>query len=329
MKAILINQPGPDSRLQIADLPRPQPMPGEALIKIHYTALNRADLMQRAGSYPPPPGASPILGLEASGEIVEINAIHEQPASGFHVGDKVCALIEGGGYAEYCTAPLGQILPIPAGLDFKQAACLPEACFTVWLSLVERGSFKAGESVLIHGGASGIGVIAIQMMKHLGASSVFATAGNPEKLALCRTLGAIPISYHDEDFTAVIKEQTKSRGVDCILDIAGGDYLDKNLRAMAENGRCVIISLLKGGKAEASLAPLLFKRLTVAGSTLRSRSAEEKLQIRDKLQKFIWPAIAAGKIRPILDSSFPLNEAEKAHSHMQQNLNLGKIVLEV
>ena len=325
MRAIRIENPGPDYRLSVADEPQPAPGQGEILIKVVGAGLNRADLLQAQGRYPPPKGASPILGMEIAGEIVEC----APDVRDLQVGDKVCALVAGGGYAEFCTASARCVLPLPQHIELLHAAALPEALFTVWTNLFDSARLAPGETVLIHGGSSGIGTTAIQLCSALG-HMVFATAGSPEKCAACQSLGAaLAINYRSEDFVEAIMKSTGARGMDVILDMVGGDYVTRNLRALAPLGRLVNIAFQKGATAEVNFAPMLLKRLSFMATTLRGRSVEEKGRIRDALRERVWPLIEDGRIRPIIDSVFPLRAAQDAHEKMASSGHIGKILLAV
>jgi NADPH:quinone reductase len=311
--------------LEIADVPAPVPKAGEVLIQVAYAGVNRPDLFQRAGSYPPPPDASPYMGLEVSGTIAAIGEGVDQ----WKVGDQVCALTPGGGYAEFVTAPAGHCLPIPHGLTLLQAAALPETYFTVWTNLIERGQLRPGETVLIHGGSSGIGVTAIQMAKWMGAT-VITTVGTDEKAAACRKLGADHvINYKTQDWPAEVKTITGGNGVNLVLDMVGGPYIDKNLRSLATEGRLVQIAFLQGQKAEADWRLLMVKRLTFTGSTLRARPVEAKTRIARTLHNAIWPELEAGRLLPLIHAVFPLAQVEKAHALMQSSAHVGKIMLKV
>lgn len=312
-----------DGDLQVSRGERPKPGPGEVLIAVAAAGVNRPDLLQRQGLYPPPADASPILGLEVAGEVIACG-----PAvSNWRVGDAVCALVNGGGYAEHAVAPADQCLPLPAGLSPIQAAALPEACFTVWHNLWQRAHLKAGETLLVHGGASGIGTTAIQMATALGVT-VFVTAGSDAKCRACEQLGAPrAINYHDEDFVATVKAATDKRGVDVILDMVGGDIIERNLRAAAREGRIVNIAYLNGSKVEIDLLPVMLKRLTLTGSTLRAQSAEVKAGIARELRRHIWPLIETGAIAPVIAATFDLAQAEQAHALMASRQHIGKIVL--
>jgi putative PIG3 family NAD(P)H quinone oxidoreductase len=323
MTAIEVPEPGGPEALVPATRPLPTPGLGEVLIKVAAAGVNRPDVMQRQGGYPPPPGAPDIPGLEIAGEIVGVG----ESAGEWQVGMSCCALVAGGGYAEYCLAPAALCLPIPDGLTAVEAAALPETFFTVWTNVFQRGRLQGGESILIHGGSSGIGTTAIQLAVQFGAR-VFTTAGTPEKCAACEELGAErAINYRDEDFAEVIAELTGGRGVDVILDMVGGAYFQRNLQALALEGRLVIIAFLGGPKADANFLPLMLKRLTVTGSTLRPRTVEQKAEIAVELRAKVWPMLATGRVRPIMDSTFPLAKAADAHARMESSGHVGKIVL--
>lgn len=310
----------PDRPLTIAVVARPEPREGEILIRVAAAGVNRPDLMQRAGLYPPPPGAPETLGLEVAGEIAAVGP----GVTRWKEGDHVCALLAGGGYAEYAVAHEGAALPIPAGLSMVEAAALPETAFTVWANVFESGALKPREALLVHGGASGIGTTAIQMAKAHGAR-VFATAGDDDKCALCKKLGADrAINYKTEDFESVVGELG---GADVVLDMVGGPYVQKNLNLLNDRGRCVMIAFLKGPQADLNLMRLMLKRLTLTGSTLRSRPIEEKARIAREVERIVWPWIEAGKVRPVVDSTFPLADAEGAHARLQSGTHAGKIVL--
>ncbi|HEY4273976.1 MAG TPA: NAD(P)H-quinone oxidoreductase [Rhizomicrobium sp.] len=323
MKAIALHNPGPDYRLELAELPRLEPGEDEILIKVAAAGVNRADILQAQGAYPPPPGAPETLGLEVSGSIVAVG----RNVSGFKNGDAVCALLPGGGYGEYAVAEAGSVLPLPPNLDPIDAAGLPEALFTAWTNIVDAGRLKEGETLLIHGGTSGIGVAAIQMFAALGFT-VFATAGSDEKCRVCESLGARrAINYRTEDFVAVTGQLTQGRGVDVILDMVGGDYVQRNMAAAAVWGRIVNIAYQNGAKVALDLSPMLRKRLTLAATTLRARSAREKQSIRDALAEKIWPLVGAGRIKPVIDTRFALVDAQQAHRRMVSGDHMGKIVL--
>ncbi|MDS4039685.1 MAG: NAD(P)H-quinone oxidoreductase [Candidatus Competibacter sp.] len=325
MTAIEITEPGGPEKLAPTRRPVPQPAPGEVLIQVATAGVNRPDCLQRQGGYPPPPGASDIPGLEVAGTIAALG----EGVTDWRIGDEVCALLTGGGYAEYCTAPAPQCLPIPGGLNLQQAAALPETFFTVWSNVFDRARLQPGETLLIHGGTSGIGTTAIQLAKALG-SRVFATVGGADKVRACLDLGAERvINYREEDFVQVIKEITRNRGVDVILDMVGGDYVQRNLSALAVEGRLVFIAFLRGAKVELNLAPVMMKRLTITGSTLRARPVEHKAPIAAALLRTVWPLLASGAIRPMIDRVFPLNEAAAAHVLMESNRHVGKLLLQV
>ena len=323
MNAIEIAGFGGPEVLKPAKRPVPKPGPGEILIEVAAAGINRPDVLQRQGGYRPPPGASDIPGLEIAGRIVALGS----GASGWRVGDSVCALVAGGGYAEFCTAPTPQCLPIPRGLDAIKAAAVPETFFTVWTNVFDRGRLKAGESFLVHGGSSGIGTTAIQLARELGAR-VFTTAGSPEKCAACVKLGAHrAIDHRREDFVAVVLEATDNKGVDVVLDMVGGSYINRNLTILGLEGRLVQIAYLEGGKAEIDVGALMMKRQTLTGSTLRPRSVAEKGAIAQALRDKVWPLIEAGKVGPVLFKTFPLAEAAAAHRLMESSSHIGKIVL--
>jgi putative PIG3 family NAD(P)H quinone oxidoreductase len=325
MCAIEIKAPGGPEVLVPALRPLPKPGKGEILVRVTAAGVNRPDVLQRQGGYPPPKGASDIPGLEIAGTVVGVC----EGATRWEEGDEVCALVAGGGYAEYCTVPEPQALPVPAGLDLARAAALPETFFTVWTNLFERGRLARGETVLVHGGSSGIGTTAIQLAKAFGAR-VFATAGNKMKCQACEKLGAErAINYREEDFAAVIQEATGGRGVDVILDMVGGDYIQKNIALLAMEGRLVNIAYLKGSKVEVNFLPVMLKRLTITGSTLRPRSVEEKGAIARALEQKVWPLIGQGRIQPVIEGRFPLTRAADAHRLMETSAHIGKIVLVV
>jgi NADPH:quinone reductase len=326
MTAIEITEPGGPDVLKPAARPMPMPGAGEVLIEVAAAGVNRPDVMQRLGSYPPPPGASDIPGLEVAGSVVAVGlGVHHTK-----IGDQVCALVTGGGYANYCVAPEAQCLPVPKGFSMMEAAALPETFFTVWTNLFERGGLKAGETVLIHGGTSGIGTTAIQLAKALGAHQIFATAGSRDKCHAAERLGATRgIDYKHEDFVKVVKEATGGRGVDVILDMVGGDYIQRNVNALAVEGRIVFIAFLRGAQAEVNFLPLMLKRGTITGSTLRARTVEQKGAIAAPLKRVVWPLLDQGKIKPQLYRTFPLAQASEAHRLMETSEHIGKIVLTV
>ena len=324
MTAIEIREPGGPEVLVAATRPVPQPGPGEVLIRVAAAGVNRPDVLQRQGAYPPPPGASDIPGLEIAGRVVALGP----EAEGVGLGDAVTALVTGGGYAEYCAAPAAQCLPVPKALDAVAAAAVPETFFTVWSNVFDRAGLRAGESFLVHGGSSGIGTTAIQLATALGAT-VFATAGSAEKCRACKALGAArAINYREEDFVAVVKEATDG-GVDVILDMVGGDYIQRDIKALAPDGRLVFIAFLGGSTAEIDFLPVMLKRLSITGSTLRARSVAFKAAIAQSLRSQVWPLIEAGKVKPIVHKTFPLAEAAAAHALMESSAHIGKIVLTV
>lgn len=325
MRAIEITQPGAPDVLRLTERPRPTPAPGEVLIRVQAAGVNRPDVLQRKGAYAPPPGVSDLPGMEIAGTIEAGDA----QAGGFKIGDAVCALVAGGGYAEYCAAPIGQCLPKPRNLTFAEAAGLPETYFTVWSNVFDRARLAVGDSLLVQGGSSGIGVAAIQLAAALG-STVYATAGSAEKCAACVELGATRcINYRTEDFVQVVKEVTQGRGVDVILDMVAGDYLPREIECLADDGRLVIIALLGGAKGTLDLSAVLRRRLTVTGSTLRPRPVAFKAAIARRVRENVWPLIESGRIKPMLFRTFPLAEAADAHLLMESSQHVGKIVLAV
>lgn len=324
MNAVEIGQPGGPEVLRPVVRPRPVAGPGEVLIRVQAAGVNRPDVLQRKGAYAPPPGVSDLPGLEVAG-IVEV----ADNKGRWSVGARVCALVAGGGYAEWCVAPAGQCLPIPDGLTYAEAAGLPETHFTVWSNVFDRAGLAPGESLLVQGGTSGIGVAAIQLAAALG-NTVFATAGSDEKSRACEALGARRgINYRTEDFAAVIKSETGGRGVDVILDMVGGDYVPREIGCLADDGRLAIIALLGGAQAQVDLAAVLRRRLTITGSTLRPRSVEFKTAIASRLRSVVWPLIESGRIRPTVHAVFPLARAAEAHALMESSTHIGKIVLAV
>ena len=325
MRVVEISQPGGPEVLQTSNRPVPLPGPDEILIRIVAAGVNRPDVLQRKGAYAPPPGASDLPGLEAAGEIVAIGAT----VTRWNIGDQVCALLPGGGYAEYALTHADHALPIPAGLTMVQAAALPETFFTVWTNVFIRGRLKAGETFLVHGGTSGIGTTAIQLASVMGAR-VFATAGSTEKCAVCCDLGAeIAVNYRDSDFVDRLRNATNGKGVDLILDMVGGSYINRNIDALALDGRLVFISFLDGAKAEVNFAQVMMKRLTITGSTLRPQSVQAKAVIAQALRDKVWPLIEAGRIAPVMDRVFRLNQAADAHRRIEDAGHIGKIVLEI
>jgi NADPH2:quinone reductase len=324
MKFIALNSVGKAEQLQLQTMAIPTAGANEVLIRVFAAGINRPDILQRQGVYPPPADASPILGLDVAGEIVACGA----EVNEWRVGDKVCALVNGGGYAEYAVAPSAQCLPIPAGFSYVQAAALPETFFTVWHNLFQRAQLKAGETVLIHGGSSGIGTVAIQLARAFGAN-VFATAGSNEKCNAVESLGATAIPYREHDFVAIIKEQTQGQGANVILDMVGGDYIQQNFSAAAKDGRIVNIAFLQGSKTFVDFMPLMLKRLTLTGSTLRAQSAQVKADIACELKQKVWPLLEHKTVAPIIDSVFPLAQVVGAHTRMESNLHVGKIILDL
>jgi putative PIG3 family NAD(P)H quinone oxidoreductase len=325
MTAVAITTPGGPEVLQATSLPTPQPGPGQVLVKVTAAGVNRPDVAQRMGHYPPPPGHSPLPGLEIAGEVVAAGS----GVARWKAGDKVCALVNGGGYAEYCLAEETSTLPVPAGLDMVQAAAVPETFFTVWNNVFERGRLAAGEWFLVHGGTSGIGTTAIQLAKAFGAR-VMATAGSADKCKACLDLGADrAVDYKIEDFVAAAREATGGKGLDVILDMVGGEYTEKNIVAAAEDGRIVQIATLGGAETKINLARLMVKRVTLTGSTLRPRTREVKAGFARALEAKVWPLLAAGKVKVVMDSTFPLAEAAEAHRRLETSRHIGKIVLVV
>ena len=325
MAYVRIERPGGPEVLVPDRIPVPEPGPGEVLIKVAAAGVNRPDVLQRKGGYAPPPGASDVPGLEVAGEVVALGADAER----WRVGDRVMALVAGGGYAEYCVAPGPQVLPVPGSLSMTEAGAVPETFFTVWTNVFERGRLRPGESFLVHGGSSGIGTTAIQLASSFGAT-VLATAGSADKCRACEGLGAErAINYREEDFVAAAREATGGKGVDLILDMVGGDYVDRNLKALAVEGRLVQIAWLQGAKVSLDLTPIMLKRLTYTGSTLRARSVEQKGEIARALEARVWPLLASGKVKPLIYRTFPLAEAAAAHALMESSEHTGKIVLTV
>jgi NADPH:quinone reductase len=324
MKAIVITKPGGPEVLQTQIRPVPVPRPGEVLIRVFAAGINRPDVAQRKGHYPPPPGASPdVPGLEIAGIVEDVGT----GTSRWKVGDKVCALVTGGGYAEYCCAPGGQCLPIPPNLSFVEAASLPETFFTVWSNVFDRARLKHHEAFLVHGGSSGIGVAAIQLAKAWGAT-VYATAGNEEKCDFCESIGASKaIHYRMEKFRDVIGRITYDRGVDVILDMVGGSYTGDNLDILAEEGRLVLINFMKGDEVTVKLSTIMRKRLTITGSTLRGRDIAFKTTIAAKLEETVWPWLVSGKVKPVVYKTFPLDSAAEAHQTLESSRHIGKIIL--
>ena len=324
MNAIAVENPGPAYALTLQRIEKPQAGPGEILLKVAAAGVNRADLLQARGLYPPPPGAPLTPGLEVCGEVAGLGA----GVVNHELGDRVCALVAGGGYAEYAVVAAECVLPVPRGANLVEAAALPEAHFTVWTNLIDSAHLRPGESVLIHGGSSGIGTAAIQLCTARG-QTVFATAGSVEKCKACEALGAHAINYRSRDFVEAVKAATGGRGVDVILDMVGGDYIERNFHAAAPGGRIVNIAFQSGPTATVNFAPMLAKRLTMAATTLRPRSNQEKGAIRDALLREVWPLIESGKIKPVIDRAFPLADAQAAHARMAKGEHIGKILLTV
>ncbi|SEM51039.1 Alcohol dehydrogenase GroES-like domain-containing protein [Roseovarius tolerans] len=322
MQAVEITKAGGPEVLQPTTRPVPAPRAGEVVIRLAYAGVNRPDALQRAGMYAPPPTASDLPGLEGAGEIVALG----EGVGDWAIGDQVCALLPGGGYAEYVASPAAHCLPIPAGLGLREAACLPETFFTVWSNVFQRGGLKGGERFLVHGGSSGIGTTAIQLAREFGAR-VFTTAGNAEKCRVCTDLGAErAMNYREEDFVEVLRAEG---GADLILDMVGGDYLPRNVKCLADDGRLVQIAFLQGPKVELNFAQVMMRRLTITGSTLRPQSDLAKARIAEALRAHVWPLLEAGKVAPVMDSEFPLADAAAAHARMESSGHIGKIVLRV
>jgi len=319
---------GPDGgvdSMRIVEAEPPKPGPGEILIEVHYAGINGPDLAQRQGRYPPPPGASPVLGLEVAGRVAELGP----GVSQWNVGDWVTALVPGGGYADYCVTSERHALPIPEGLTLAQAAALPEAWFTVWANLIDRAGLKAGERLLIHGGSSGIGLAAIGLARLVGAQPLV-TVGNGQKAQFCQDFGAeVAIDYRQEDFVARVKQITHKEGVDVVLDMVGGAYLQKNVSILKRDGRLVLISFLQGSKVEFDFMPVMIKRLTITGSTMRPRTVDEKARIRDELLSQVWPALASGQVKTCLFGIYPLEKVGEAHRIMESSQHIGKLVLQL
>ena len=323
MTFIRIERPGPPEVLVPDRMPVPHPGAGEVLIKVAAAGINRPDVLQREGGYPPPPGASDVPGLEVAGEVVALG----EGVARWRLGDRVMALVSSGGYAEYCTAPAPQVLPVPEGMGMIDAGGIPETFFTVWTNVFDRGRLQEGERFLVHGGSSGIGTTAIQLAHAFGAT-VFATVGGEDKRRACLELGARRvIDYRNEDFVAVLREETGGKGVDVILDMVGGPYVERNLQALAVEGRLVQIAWLQGPKVQANFMALMLKRLTWTGSTLRPRSVAQKGEIAQALEAKVWPLLATGKVKPLIHRTFPLAEAAAAHALMESSTHIGKIVL--
>jgi NADPH2:quinone reductase len=326
MRAIAIRQPGGPDVLEMTQQPLPVPGPGDVLIRVAASGVNRPDVVQRKGHYPPPPGASPLLGLEVSGTIVAGDPIAMQ-AAGLRAGDRVCALLAGGGYAQYCVAPALHCLPVPQGLSLAEAAALPETFFTVWSNVFDRGGLQAGQTLLVHGGSSGIGTTAIQLARAAGVH-VVVTAGNAEKCAACLQLGAdLAVNYREQDFVEQVLAFTQGRGADVVLDMVAGSYVTRNVQCMAADGKLLIIAVQGGKDAAFNAATVLMRRLSIIGSTLRSQPHAFKAAVASKLRKTVWPWIEQGKIRPVIHTCFDASQAAKAHALMESGLHIGKIVL--
>ena len=316
---------GPADVLKPAEGPMPELQAGEVVVEVHYAGVNRPDVLQRSGSYPPPPGASPILGLEVAGRICAVAPDVTQ----WKIGDFVCALTPGGGYAEYCAVPAPHCLPVPKGLSLQEAAALPENFYTVWTNVFDRGRLKAGETFLVHGGSSGIGLTTIQLAKAFGAT-VYTTVGSKEKAEFCRKMGADDaINYREQDFVAEVSQLTNKKGVDLILDMVGGPYIEKNLKSLALEGRLVQIAFLQENKVALDFMPIMSKRLTFTGSTLRPCTVAQKAVIAQDLLKQVWPLLESGKVKPVIHATFPLKDAKLAHALMESSKHIGKIMLEV
>ena len=323
MNHIVFSAPGGPDVLHLATAVVPKPLPGELLIHVEAAGVNRPDVLQRRGFYPVPPGASPVLGLEVAGQVLAVGS----DDTGFNVGDQVCALTNGGGYAEYCVAPTPQCLPVPRGMDLITAAAIPETFFTVWTNVFQRGRLQPNESLLVHGGSSGIGTTAIQLAKAKGAR-VFATAGSAEKCAACERLGAErAIDYRTADFVAVVRALTGGCGVDVVLDMVGAEYFARNIEVLAVEGRLVEIATLHGVKAEVNIQTIMGRRLTITGSTLRPRPIADKAQIAGELRTAVWPLLEAGTVKPIVHATFPLQDAAEAHRVMESSAHIGKLLL--
>lgn len=325
MTCVEISQPGPPEALMLATRPTPVPRAGDVVIEVAAAGINRPDVLQRQGAYPAPPGASDLPGLEVAGIVAALG----EGVTSLSLGDAVCALVPGGGYAQYCSVDARLCLPLPPGYNMIRAAALPETFFTVWHNVFERGGLKAGEKILIHGGASGIGTTAIQLASALGAM-VYATASGAAKCKACSDLGAIrAIDYTTEDFVEIIKAETKGKGVDVILDMVGGDYMPRNVKSLAMDGRLVSIGFMRGSSADMNMMPVMLKRLTLTGSTLRPQSNDAKARMAQGLRETVWPLLASGRIAPVIHATFPLAQASEAHRLMESNAHIGKIVLTV
>jgi NADPH:quinone reductase len=329
MRAVEISTPGPADGLRVVERPQPAIAPGQVLVRVAAAGVNRPDVLQRLGRYAPPPGASDIPGLEIAGHVVAVAPEAGASPERWHEGDAVCALVSGGGYAEYCAAPIEQCLPVPAGLSLIEAAAIPETYFTVWTNVFDRGRLQPGETLLVHGGSSGIGTTAIQLARAFGAR-VFVTAGSSEKCEACRALGAeLAVNYRDRDWLADLRDATDGRGVDVIVDMVGGDYTPRNLDLLADDGRLVQIAFLKSSKAELDLMQVMRRRLTITGSTLRPQSVAAKGAIARALEARVWPLLASGAVKPVIHAVLPLAQAADAHRLMEEGQHIGKIVLDV
>ena len=332
MRAVEIAEPGPPEALRLVTRPTPRPGAGEVLVRVAAAGINRADVMQREGRYPPPPGASDLPGLELSGTVSAVGPDGGPLAVGsgdgpVAVGDRVCAIVSGGAYAEYCLVPAPQCLPIPETVGLADAAALPEAYCTVWTNVVDRGRLRAGESLLVHGGSSGVGTAAIQLARRLGAR-VFATAGSAAKCAACEELGAErAVNYREGDFVAAVRDATGGRGVDVVLDMVGGPYLARNLDLLAVEGRLVVIAVMAGAEGDVNLLDFMTRRLTLTASTLRSRSVEQKAEVGRAVREHVWPRFAAGELRPVIHATWPLAEAAEAHRVLESSTHVGKLLL--
>ena len=325
MTAIEMARPGGPEVLQPITRPVPQPRNGEVLIRVHAAGVNRVDVIQRTGGYVPPYGVVDIPGVELAGDIVALGP----EVTGWRTGDRVCALVIGGGYAEYCAVPAPQVLPLPVGYDMKRAAAIPETLFTVWTNMFDHGRMKPGDTILIHGGASGIGTTAIAMAMAFGAGTIFVTAGSAKKCAACERLGATrAINYRLDDFAGIVRRDTNGRGVDLILDMVAGAYVPRNLAALAPDGRLVLIGLMSGGRdIEVNASQIMMNRLSITGSSLRGQSIEQKAAIAAALRREVWPKLAAGAMPPVIDSTFPLAQAAEAHRRLESGGHIGKVVL--
>ena len=329
MRAVEIAAPGPPDVLRVVERPRPVPGPGQVLLRVAAAGVNRPDVLQRLGKYAPPPGASDIPGLEIAGHVVEVGSTADGVSGRWLEGAAVCALVAGGGYAEFCAVPNEQCLPVPAGLSLVEAAAIPETHFTVWTNVFDRGRLQAGETLLVHGGSSGIGTTAIQLAHAFGAR-VLVTAGSGEKCDACQRLGAsVAVNYRERDWVADLREATDGRGVDVILDMVGGDYTPRNLALLADDGRLVQIAFLKSSKSEVDLMPVMRRRLTITGSTLRPQSVAAKGAIARALEARVWPLLASGIVKPVIHAVLPLERAADAHRLMEEGQHIGKIVLDV